>query len=103
VLSADGEVIGRVDHVLADEQADIFDGLVIDVTRGDGGKRFVDAPEVTEIHEDRVLLSVPAAAVADLPQPQPGPAVLEHHGAEDAESPLQHKLRRAWELISGKG
>jgi hypothetical protein len=28
---------------------------------------------------------------------------MEHHGAEDSESPLQGKLRRAWEMVSGKG
>jgi hypothetical protein len=103
VLSADGERVGAVQHVLRDESADIFDGIVIDVRSGPGGHRFVDAPEVAEIRADAVVLSVAAAAVADLPEPGGNPATMEHHGEEDSESPLQHKLRRAWELISGKG
>jgi hypothetical protein len=103
VMSADGERVGVVEHVLADEEADIFDGIVIDTQLGPGGLRFADAPQVTEIREDAVVLAVPAAEVEGLPEPQPAPAVMEHHGVEDAESPLQHKLRRAWEIVSGKG
>ncbi len=37
-----------------------------------------------------------------VPKPEPNPATLEHHGAEDTETELQHKLRRAWDLISGR-
>jgi uncharacterized protein YrrD len=103
VLTADGERIGAVEHVLRDEQADLFDGLVIDTRSGPGGHRFVDAPEVAEIRTDAVVLTLTAADAARLPEPDGSPAVMEHHGAEDSESPLQHKLRRAWELISGKG
>jgi hypothetical protein len=99
VLSADGERVGVVRHVLADAEADIFDGLVIDTT---AGPRFVDAPEVAELRTGTVTLTLSSDAVALLPKPEPNPAVMEHRGAEDAESPLEHKLRRAWELISGK-
>ena len=41
-------------------------------------------------------------ATAALPEPTPGPAVMESHGVEDSESPLERKLRRAWEIVSGK-
>ena len=103
VVSADGDRVGVVEHVLRDEEADIFDGLVIDVKAGPGGLRFVDAPEVGEILEDRVVLTIPSAGIEQLPKPGPNPAVMEHHGVEDSESPLQHKLRRAWEIVSGRG
>ena len=102
-MSSDGEQVGVVQHVLADEETDIFDGIVIDTKLGPGGLRFADAPQVAEIREDAVVLTVAAAEVERLPEPQPNPAVVEHHGVEDAESPLQHKLRRAWEIVSGKG
>jgi hypothetical protein len=92
-----------VEHVLRDEEADIFDGLVIDVQLGPGGLHFVDAPEVGEILVDRVVLRVPSAEIEQLPKPSANPAVMEHHGVEDVESPLEHKLRRAWEIISGRG
>jgi hypothetical protein len=103
VLSADGEHVGAVEHVLGDEETDIFDGIVIDTRLGPGGHRFVDAPEVAEIHERVVLLKLSLAEAERLPEPQRNPAVMEHHGVEDVESPLVHKLHRAWEIVSGKG
>ena len=103
VISADGERVGTVEHVLRDEQTDIFDGIVIDVRLGPGGLHFVDAPDVSEIHEGAVTIAVPAARVGQLPKPSANPAVMESHGIEDSEKPLEHKLRRAWEIISGKG
>jgi uncharacterized protein YrrD len=103
VFSSDGERIGTVEHVLRDDATDIFDGLVIDVRLGPGGLRFVDAPEVGEIHEDGVVVAVAAADVDRLPKPSANPAVMEHHGAEDSEGRLEHKLKRAWEIISGRG
>lgn len=102
VVSSDGETVGKVEHVLADEQTEIFDGLVIDIRLGPGGLRFVDAPQVDEIYERAVVLSVTAAEIDGLPEPTGAPAVIESHGVEDSESPLQGKLRRAWDLISGR-
>ena len=103
VFSSDGERVGVVQNVLADDSTNIFDGLVIDTRLGPGGLRFVDAPEVDEMREDAVTLKVTAAEVDQLPKPERNPAVLEHHGVEDAESPLRTKLRSAWDRISGRG
>jgi uncharacterized protein YrrD len=103
VISSDGERVGTVEHVLMDEQSDIFDGLVIDVRVGPGGLHFVDAPEVGEITESSVTIAVAAADVEKLPKPAANPAVMEHHGVEDSEGKLEHKLRRAWEILSGRG
>ena len=99
VLSADGERVGTLTHVLADEQADIFDGIVIDVS---GGHRFVDAPEVSEFRQRAVLLTLSAADVEKLHEPSGNPAVMQHGGEEDSEGPLAQKLRRAWDMISGR-
>jgi uncharacterized protein YrrD len=103
VISSDGKRVGVVQHVLRDEETDIFDGIVIDIRPGPGGLRFVDAPDVGEIREGGVVIAVPAAQVEQLPEPSANPAVMEHHGVEDAEGKLEHKLRRAWEIVSGKG
>jgi uncharacterized protein YrrD len=103
VISSDGQRVGAVEHVLVDEQTDIFDGIVIDVRLGPGGIHFVDAPDVGEIDEGSVTIAVPAAEVENLPKPSANPAVVESHGVEDSERPLEHKLRRAWEIVSGKG
>jgi hypothetical protein len=103
VVSSDGERVGAVQHVLNDEATGIFDGLVIDTSLGPGGLRFVDAPQVAEIGADSVALTLTAAQVESLPEPSASPAVMEHHGIEDSEGKLEHKLRRAWEIVSGKG
>jgi hypothetical protein len=100
-VSSDGQRVGRVEHVLADEDADIFDGLVVDTDAGPGGLVFVDAPEVEEIYERAVVLKIAEADVDRLPKPGPAPAVMEHHGSEDSEGALQAKLHRAWDRISG--
>ena len=53
VISSDGQRVGKLEYVLADDQTSIFDGIVIDVATGPGGHRFVDAPEVSECREHR--------------------------------------------------
>jgi C-terminal processing protease CtpA/Prc len=70
VFSSDGQRIGTVEHVLRDEETDVFDGLVIDVRLGPGGLRFVDAPAVDEIRSDSVVVAIAAADVDQLPQPR---------------------------------
>jgi hypothetical protein len=101
VLSSDGTEIGRVAHVLADADADVFDGIVIDTSAGPGGHRFADAEVVAEMHELGVVLALDAAAAASLPDPQRNPATLEADPAETAPDGLQDKLKRAWDWISG--
>jgi hypothetical protein len=99
VVSSDGTEIGTVEHVLADEKSDIFDGLVIKL--GSGDLHFADAPEVGQLYERAAVLKISAAEAEQLPKPSASPAVMESHGVEDSESPLRGKLRRAWDRISG--
>jgi hypothetical protein len=102
VLASDGMQVGVVAHVLADDDADIFDGIVIDCRHGPGGHRFVDAPEVARIRERAVLLSIDGAAAAQLPEPRANPAEMHAHPDEGAESALTRKLHRAWDKLSGR-
>jgi hypothetical protein len=103
VFSRDGEELGEVQHVLADREADVFDGLVIDLTWLPGGLRFVDAAQVDEIYERAVVLALDAAQSEHLPEPAENPGSIEVTGVEDVDrGDLQEKLRRAWEMISGK-
>lgn len=99
VLSADGERLGVVEHVLADPNADVFDGIVIDVR---GGHRFVDAPEVGDIRERGVVLRLDADAAARLPEPSANPATMAAGPDDVTPDDLGDKLRRAWDLISGR-
>ena len=101
VISADGERVGTVEHVLRDDATGIFDGIVIDMRLGPGGLHFVDAPEVAEIGPDGVRLTISAGEAEHLPKPSPNPAVMEHHGVEDTEGSMTAKLHRAWDRISG--
>ena len=101
VYSSDGKMLGKVEHVLAEPEEDIFDGFVIDTSVLPGGHRFVDAPEVEAIYERGVVLKIDAAAAKDLPEPTANPGVLEADGDDAPPSPLQQKLGRAWDRISG--
>jgi hypothetical protein len=105
VLSSDGEQIGEVAHVLAVEEDDIFDGIVIDATWLPGGHVFADAAEVQEIRTDAVTLKLDAEACRLLPQPSDNPAVMEVGADDMAKDDLgdetKDKLRRAWDRISG--
>jgi hypothetical protein len=49
-----------------------------------------------------VLLKIDAAAAESLPEPSANPSALRADPAEGGEGPLEEKLRRAWELLSGK-
>ncbi|MGH2927172.1 MAG: PRC-barrel domain-containing protein [Solirubrobacteraceae bacterium] len=98
VLSAEGTEIGTVHHVLADESADVFDGIV--VSEGAGGHRFADADDVQSIHERGVVLRLDADACSRLPRPSANPAVLRDDPADSSRG-LSDKLRRAWDIVSG--
>ncbi|HEX6117001.1 MAG TPA: PRC-barrel domain-containing protein [Solirubrobacterales bacterium] len=102
IYSCDGKELGKVEHVLAAPEEDIFDGIVIDRSVLPGGHRFVDAEHVEEIFERGVLLKLDAAAAERLPEPSAGPGSMRADPAEGGEGPVEEKLRRAWDLISGK-
>jgi hypothetical protein len=104
VFSRDGERLGEVQHVLADPEVDLFDGIVIDTSGLPGGLRFADALQVAEIYERGVILDLSLAEAEQLPEPSENPGSIEVTGVEDVDrSELHEKLRRAWEIISGKG
>ena len=99
VVGSDGEEVGHVAHVLADEEQDIFDGIVI--AHGLGRHTFADAEQVAAIHEHAVSLTISAAEAEALPEPSENPAVVHDDPADPDGSPLADKLRRAWDLLSG--
>jgi uncharacterized protein YrrD len=101
VLSSDGAEVGRVAHVLAVEDEDVFDGIVITEQAGHEGHRFADADDIEEIYERGVLLKLDRDACAKLPRPSENPAVMRDDPAATAAGGLAGKLRRAWDLISG--
>lgn len=98
VRSSDGESIGSVAHVLADEQDDIFDGIVI----ATGSRHlFADATQIDRLRTDAVTLKLDAAACKSLPEPSENPAALEAGPDDTVPDRMAEKLRRAWDRISG--
>ena len=102
VLARDGHEVGTVKRVLADEAADIFDGL--SVQTGDG-ERFVDAPEVEALYERAVVLTISADQARGLPEHSPGPAVIDATADDLAGGSSGEKAksaaRRVWDRLSG--
>jgi uncharacterized protein YrrD len=101
VYSADGEQIGKVAHVLADESEDVFDGIVIGEHIFGKDHRFADADEIGEIHERGVVLKLDRPACDQLPKPTANPAVMREDPADPGTDSLGGRLRRAWDRITG--
>jgi uncharacterized protein YrrD len=102
VYSSDGKKVGRVEHVLADFELDVFDGIVLDTSILPGGHRFVDASQMDEVYERGVVLAVDSSEAERLPEPSESAAALSASPDDTTEGELERRLRRAWDLISGK-
>ena len=85
VFDLSGDRIGEVEHVLDDEQTDVFHGLLVETPQG---HRFAASGQVDGLFEHGVILNVP---LATLVEPSADPAA---HSAED--SGLGESLKRAW-------
>jgi hypothetical protein len=105
VVSSDGEQVGEVAHVLAAEQQDIFDGIVVDASWLPGGHVFADAAQIAEMRSDAVRLTLDEDGCRGLPQPSENPAAMEGSPDDVVDEgigdELRDKLRRAWDLVSG--
>jgi sporulation protein YlmC with PRC-barrel domain len=76
VFTSDGVKVGTVHRVQDNAREHIFDGIVVSTP---DGRRFVDAPEVARITEQRVTLTIDAAQAKDLPEQGGMRAVLGIH------------------------
>ena len=88
VYDRSGARVGEVEHVLADDQADVFHGLTV---RTPDGHRFAPAAKVDGLYQNGVIVAVPAA---ELPAPSSDPAAQQ---AEDDN--LVGHLKSAWEKL----
>jgi hypothetical protein len=88
VFSRDGDELGEVQYVLADPEADLFDGIVVDTSGLPGGLRFADAPQVAA-RESRSSCEAPPGTSSDpgvtIVQLAASPvrAVFSQHGSSD--------------------
>jgi len=99
VHASDGARLGGVKRVLAVPDDDVFDGLILDTPDGD---RFVDADNVDRIHERAVVLRLSQADAEHLPDPTASPAAMDVTADDFTPNSLGDRLRRAWDLISGR-
>lgn len=97
VFDRTGKRIGVVDHVLADGDPPIFEGLLIHTRPLPGKHLYADEEQVAELHERGVLLSVERG---DLHAPV-DPSKRKRDG-DTPEGPLEARLRRAWDWITGR-
>ena len=106
VCTSDGEKLGKVTHVIADDQEELFGGVVIEGHLGHSGQRFVDTDDIAEIHNGGVILKLDRGQATQLPEPSPNPPVIEYDPADPPTDPGSRtradKLKRAWEAIAIK-
>jgi uncharacterized protein YrrD len=98
VYDRNGERIGVVDNVMGDIQLDIFEGVIIHTRPLPGRHLFADVEQIAELHERGVLLAVERD---DLHEPPEKSATRKREDA-GVESPLEARLRRAWDWLSGR-
>ncbi|HEY0001381.1 MAG TPA: PRC-barrel domain-containing protein [Actinoplanes sp.] len=89
VYDRSGDRVGKVEQVLADEQADVFQGLL--VKTGSHGQRFAPADQVDGLFERGVIVAEPADRLPEPPGGQPARVATEARPAG--------ALRKAWDWL----
>ena len=97
VFDSEGRHVGVVDQAMEDPVTGIFEGIVVHTRPLPGRHRFAAFEQIAEIRERGVLLSVSADELYELG------GRSRRAGDEPAtpESPLERRLRRALDWITG--
>jgi uncharacterized protein YrrD len=101
VYASDQREVGKVAHVLADADVDVFEGLVVSRGGIPPDHRFVDADQVAQLHERGVVLAINSELAEGLPKPSANPPAMSAGPDDTVSDDLGDKLRRAWDRISG--
>ena len=96
VYDRDGKRIGVVEHVLGDMQLDIFEGVLVHTRPLPGKHLYADVDQIGELRERGVVLSVTRD---DLHEPPDEAKRKQREQDERLESPLEARLRRAWDWL----
>jgi sporulation protein YlmC with PRC-barrel domain len=97
VYDSSGRRIGVVDRVVMDEVTGIFDGLIVHTHPLPGRHLYAGYEQIAEMREHGVLLSVAREAL-----PEVGPRSGRRPRSDEAvEHPLEARLRRAWDRLTG--
>ncbi len=97
VFDGTGKEIGVVEHVLADMQLDIFEGVIVHTRPLPGRHVFADVEQIAELHERGAVLSVRRD---DLHEPPDEGKRRRQDVDKRPESPLEARLRRAWDRLT---
>jgi hypothetical protein len=98
VVAADGGEVGNVKEVAGDEEADIFDGLVVTHSRR-GSSHYIPSERVKGIWPDRVETDLSPEEAGSLPAYEE-PKVTTWHADEGGR--LGQRLRRAGKDLFGR-
>jgi hypothetical protein len=99
VVDAAGTQIARVVQIAGDENADIFDGLVVTAS-GLEGRRYIPAERVKSIWVDRVETDLTTDEAAHLTAWAEPPTTTVWHADEGGG--FGARLRRAWNALLGR-
>ena len=96
VYDPQGEKIGVVEGLVGDAQADIYDGVIVHTQPLPGHHRFADFEQIEGLYERGVVLKLGSD---ELHVPPGEAARRREHARHD--SPLEARLRRAWDWLAG--
>ena len=97
VYDRQGQRIGVVEHVLADEPTDIFHGLIVHTSPLPGRHLYADADQIAQMREGGVVVT---GGRDDLHDPEPRPDTPRRPDEGPVDGPLQAALRRAWDWLT---
>jgi len=100
VFDSSGKKIGVVEHVLADMQLDIFEGVIVHTRPLPGKHVYADVDQIAELRERGVVLAVTRDELHE--PPDATKRKREEDGARP-ESPVEARLRRAWDRLTQRG
>ena len=86
VFDTSGDRAGEVEHVLADDKSDVFQGVIVKTA---AGHRFARAGVVDGLFEHGVIISVPAGEL-----PEPSAEAAARAADDDGLS-----LKKAWDWL----
>jgi hypothetical protein len=93
VYDHQGKRIGVVEHVM--EVGGIFEGVIVHTHPLPGRHLYADADQIAEIHERGVVLSVMRRELH-------APETASRRRAGVGEAPLEARVRRAWDWLTGR-
>jgi uncharacterized protein YrrD len=97
VYDRSGRRIGVVDSVVMDEVTGIFDGLIVHTLPLPGRHLYAGHEQIAELREHGVLLSVEREQLHEV-DPR---SERRRKARRTPERPLEARLRRAWDKITG--